>query len=123
MGIAQELQPDFGYYRRLVTAGVDGIASARRDAGGRVLDPPLQNVVWMPAAIGVALGVGSAWFVKRRSGPTAFLGGVLGGMLGCGAALAWASRAFVGPATRSAVRQVTGARDEHWLAAHPIDYA
>jgi hypothetical protein len=58
---------------------------------------------------------------KRASGMA--IGGLVGTMCGVGAALAWASRDFTGPAARKAFRRINTARDAHWLELNPIDYA
>jgi hypothetical protein len=118
------LQVNVAYVQKLVGAGWDGIASARREASGGVFAPALKRVIWGPAAIGAAAGVLSTGLLRSgRSGRRIVMGGLLGTALGSGAAVGWASRRFVGPAARKAAHHVNAARDAHWLAAHPIDYA
>jgi hypothetical protein len=114
----------FVYFKQLVRAGLDGIDSARNERDGRVFTPPLQTVVWTPTAIVATIGMLSAHLIgKRKSVSRVALGGLAGSVLGFGAALAWASRDFIGPAARTAVRRVDAVRDAHWLESHPIDYA
>jgi hypothetical protein len=118
------LESNFAYLRQLVGAGLEGIASAQRETSGGVFTPALNRVIWGPAAIGAAAGVLSSGLIgNRKSGLRLVMGGLLGTALGSGAALGWASRRFVGPAARRAAHHVNAARDTHWLATHPIDYA
>jgi gas vesicle protein len=51
------------------------------------------------------------------------MGACVGGLVGFGAALVWASRQFTGRATRKALQLIGDTRDAHWLKANPIDYA
>jgi len=117
-------KPDVGYLKKLVGAGWDGIASARQEMRGGVFSPPLETAVWTPAAVGAAIGlVGTRFLVKRKSASSAAVGGLVGSIVGCGAAIAWSSRGYTSCAAHKAVRLVNAARDAHWLESHPIDYA
>jgi hypothetical protein len=40
-----------------------------------------------------------------------------------GGGVAWSSRGLATDIGRSVLRKVNAVRDEHWLAANPIDYA
>lgn len=114
----------FFYLAQLFAAGWEGVTSARQEVGGRVLTRPMQEAILPTAAVGAALGFWGARFVGRKGKwSMKAIGGVLGGVAGCGAALAWSSRRFVGPAYRKAAHEVNLARDAHWLIANPIDYA
>ena len=115
--------PDFDYCKALIEAGVDGISSARRELGGRALTLPRKGVVWAPAAIGATVGAVSARLSGSRKASNIAIGGLVGSLVGFTVALAWASRGFAGSAARGSWRRVSAARDAHWLAAHPIDYA
>jgi hypothetical protein len=124
MKTVQLLESDFAYLRQLARAGMDGIDSARHDIDGGVFTPPLQTVVWKPTALGATIGMLSAHLVgNRKSVSRVALGGLAGSVFGFGAAMAWASRGFIGPAARTAMRRMNAARDAHWLETHPIDYA
>ncbi len=112
---------DITYVKGLVAAGLDGIASARQK---RVPTPPTHTAFWTHTAMGAAAGVLSArLFGGRKSTGKMALGGLLGSIVGCGAALAWASRGLVAPAARGAALRVNAVRDARWLAANPINYA
>jgi hypothetical protein len=124
MQVVHTMESDFAYVKELVGAGLDGIASAREELYGGVFPSASQNAVWPPTALGAAIGLLSArLFAKRKSASTVAMGGLVGTILGCSLAVAWASRGFVVPATRGAARRVNAVRDAHWLGTHPIDYA
>jgi len=70
-----------------------------------------RPAMWKPVAIcGAIGGLGSRITGKRNVSRTA-VGCAIGALVGLGATAAWTSRRFV------------DARDRHWLATHPIDYA
>jgi hypothetical protein len=52
-----------------------------------------------------------------------FTYGLLGGVIGFGAGVAWESRRLTASAACGALRNISKVRDEHWLERHPIDYA
>jgi hypothetical protein len=111
----------FSYYKRLVEAGWRGVASARSEAGS--VFTPAFKATWTPVAIGTAVGVLSAGLVgKRKSASSLALGGLVGTLVGFGAAAGWESRRFAGVAARRATRMVNGVRDSHWLEQHPVAY-
>ncbi len=111
---------DMAYVKKLIGAGWEGIASARQQTHGAAV----KAAVWTPAAVGAALGVFGAHFIAKRRKPRILaIGGVVGSAIGFGAAAGWSSRGFLGAAGRDAMRRVNAARDAHWLALNPIDYA
>ena len=117
------LKSDLTYLGQLISAGWDGVATARKEPGG-VLALDAGNAIWRPTAIGSAIGaLGTGLIGNRRSGGRVAMGGLAGGVLGLSAALAWSSRGFTRHALRSAARKVNAARDAHWLEKNPIDYA
>lgn len=118
------LESDITYLKQLARAGLDGINSARHELNGGVFSSPLQTAVWKPAALGASIGMLSAHLIaNRKSVSRVAMGGLVGSAFGLGAALAWASRGFMRPAARAAMRRVNAARDARWLESHPIDYA
>ena len=118
------MSSDFTYFKQLVGAGLNGIAAARQESHGRVFTPSLQTIAWTPAAIGATVGALGARLVRRdKSASGVAIGGLIGSLFGFGAALAWASRDFTGPAARKTLRGVNAVRDAHWLETHPITYA
>lgn len=74
---------------------------------------PADTGVWVPTAIGAAVGLTTATFSRHRKSPNeATLGALVGGALGLGCGLVWSSR-----------QKIAAWRDARWLARHPIDYA
>jgi hypothetical protein len=124
MRTVHSFPPDLAYVRELVGAGLEGIASTRQEVHGPVFTSPAEPAVWMPAAVGATIGIMGVRLTGRGKSPAACAwGAFLGSVIACGAALAWSSRHFTVPAARNAARSVSAARDAHWLARHPIDYA
>jgi len=122
MRTAHVLEFDLTYVKQLIGAGLDGIESARREHAGGVFAS--RPGVWTPAAIGTTLGVLSTRLGgKRKSASRTAWGGLVGGVLGISAGLAWASRGLIGHAARTATRRVNATRDARWLETHPINYA
>lgn len=118
------IKPDLAYGKRLVDAGWNGVAAARREFDGRVFAPPLQNVAWTHSAIGASIGMLTTGLTgKRKSASRVAMGGLVGSVLGLGVAVVWASRGFIGRAARKGARHVNVVRDAHWLENHPVDYA
>ena len=124
METVHSLQLDLTYLKQLIGAGLDGIETTRREIDGGVFASPSRPEVWKPAAIGTTIGVLTTRLAgNRKSASRTALGGLVGGVLGLGAGLVWASRGYIGHAARAAVRRVNTTRDAHWLETHPIDYA
>ena len=92
MATIRSLESDLVYVRELLEAGADGVASARRELAGRVLTPPLHPVACTPAAIGATVGVTTRLIGKRKSASSVAMSGLVGSVLGFGAAIAWTSR-------------------------------
>ena len=81
-------------------------------------------VRFIPAAIGVAVGIGGACLMPQsKSRHGMLLGGVLGGSLGYGGSLAWKSRHKTAALANDAIRRMNDYRDARWLAKNPIAYA
>jgi hypothetical protein len=116
-------ESDRGYFRTLIGAGMDGIATARREQPGGIFQPSLYTAVWPPLAIGATVGALGGRLSGKRKGSTIAVGTLVGTAIGIGAALAWASRRFTGSAVRRATQSVNASRDRLWLRSHPIDYA
>ena len=119
----RSVKVDLTYFKQLMGAGLDGIAAARLEYEG-VIPSPLKPAMWTPAAIGATMGMLTTRLAgKPKSRSRTAWGALLGGVLGLGAGLAWASRGSIGHAARTATRRVNAVRDTHWLETHPIDYA
>jgi hypothetical protein len=113
------LASDIAYVGQLIGAGWQGATRVRTRPDG-----PREAGLLTPVAIGAALGALSVRaFGRRKSASTVAIGGMIGTIVGCGAAVAWASRGLVVPAARGAVRCMNAVRDARWLESHPITYA
>ena len=123
MQTAFGLAADLAYFRSLVEAGFNGVSQARREAHRPVFTPPLASVAWKSVAAGGCAGALGTRLAGNRSSSRIVLGGLLGTVVGLGAAAAWTSRHFTASAAKSALQLVNATRDAHWLEANPIDYA
>ena len=116
------------YGRQLLHSGIEGARSGQEVfLNGRSLSPYLSESVrsaWKPALAGACLGVvSSRASYRERSIIRTLVFGVLGGVIGLGAGLAWESRRLTASVAGGALKSIGKARDEHWLIKHPIDYA
>jgi len=128
MDVHKRSQSNVGYSRKLLSSGLEGARSGRDSfLNGKPLAPLLREFAENalgPAALGVCIGIlGSHPGNGYRSGRRAFAYGVLGGVIGFGAGMAWGSRHLAASVTAGALRNVGRTRDEHWLERNPIDYA
>ena len=116
------------YGRKLVSSGLEGARCGQEEfLHGKSLAPFLnesaRNALG-PAVIGACLGIlGSHPGNSRRASSKALAYGLLGGVVGFGAGLAWQSRHLSESVAFGALRNISKVRDEHWLEQHPIDYA
>ena len=116
------------YGRELLHSGIEGARSGREAfLNGESLTPFLGDSVrsaLKPAVVGACLGVlGSRPGSREKSVSRALGYGLLGGVLGFGAAVIWESRCLAASVTGGALKNIGKVRDEHWLTKHPIDYA
>ena len=124
MSVLRELESELRYAKNLVAAGRDGIASARHEFDGRMLSTASKTAVFSPAAIGAGLGLLSSGLRRNgRSASRRAMGGLVGGVIGLGAAVAWQARHFAGRAARNAARRIGTVADQRWLEKNPINYA
>ena len=116
------------YGRKILDSGLEGARSGREAfLHGRPLTPFLNESVrdaLKPAAIGACIGLlGSYPANRRNSASRALAYGLVGGVLGFGAGVAWRSRFLSASVVSGAWKNIDRVRDEHWLEKHPIDYA
>lgn len=109
-------------------SGLDGARSGEEAfLHGESLTPVLGESVrngLMPAALGAGIGLLAGYpGARQKSIGRALVFGLLGGALGLGASVLWENRRLTASVAGSALRNIGRARDEHWLAKHPIDYA
>ena len=108
------------YVVELVHAGVDGAVSGKQAA---VAPQGLMRSALAGTAAGAAFAAGTIMLNRRRSRHRLAATSLLGGAVGLGCGLAWASRGLTRSIARGAVRNINLLRDARWLERNPIDYA
>jgi len=126
--MTQHKRSNADYGRKILDSGLEGARSGRAAfLHGRPLTPFLNESVrdaLKPAAIGACIGLlGSYPGNSRNSAGRALAYGLVGGVLGFGAGVAWRSRFLSASVVSGAWKNIDRVRDEHWLEKHPIDYA
>jgi hypothetical protein len=126
--MTQHKHPHADYGRKILDSGLEGARSGREAfLHGRPMAPFLNESVrdaLKPAAIGACIGLlGSYPGNRRNCAGRALAYGLVGGVLGLGAGIAWRSRFLSASVVSSAWKNIDRVRDEHWLEKHPIDYA
>jgi hypothetical protein len=116
------------YGRELLHSGIEGARSGGEAfLNGDSLTPLLSESArnaWKPAVLGLCLGVlGSRPRSREKSATRTLAYGLLGGVIGFGAAVVWESRCLTASIAGGALENIGRVRDEHWLTKHPIDYA
>lgn len=116
------------YSRRLLHSGREGAAHGRESflhgTGLVSFFRKSARTALKPAALGACLGVLSGHPVGRHhSVRRTFACGFLGYALGFGAGVLWQTRRLAASVASGAWRDISRARDEHWLERNPINYA
>jgi hypothetical protein len=128
MDSSQSITSTVRYGRDVINAGFNGVRKAVRDECQDVspcnlaLAAAKQSVKF--AALGACIGLFGSLVVRRRSSLTRHIAsGSLGMALGFSAGLLWNTRGLTSSIAHSAAAEIQQIQDEHWLKAHPIDYA
>jgi hypothetical protein len=116
------------YGRELLNSGLEGARSGREAfVSGKPLGSFLAESVryaLKPAALGLCIGVLGGYQGNRHSSAgRVFAYGLVGGVIGFGASVAWESRLLAVSVASGALTSIGRVRDEHWLERNPIDYA
>jgi hypothetical protein len=122
------LKSGIEYGWELLRAAVEGARSAEEQI--RKVESP-RSVLIRSARISLAPSVAAAslglvagyWVSRRKSAHNTVAFGLAGAVLGFAGGMAWGTRHMAGGMARGAIKKVDAARDTHWLAKHPIDYA
>jgi hypothetical protein len=116
------------YTRDLADSGWTGALAAweslsREQEVGQVLSRSARASL-APAMMGAGFGALCALFLQRKkpNRPIALAMGLAGGFVGFTAAVAWETRELSSEVARGAWRQMSTARDSHWLDRHPINF-
>lgn len=116
------------YGRTLAGTGAQGIRSGSKSyLGDSSLTAALSDSARasLPfAAVGIGAGLLQVFLGKRshriaRSLAAGFAGATIGFL----AAFSWETRELTGSMAQEAMKNISTARDAHWLENHPIDYA
>ena len=116
------------YGRKLVDSALEGAREGensflKKDSLAPYLEQSARHAL-APALAGVCLGiVGGCLANGRRSPGRALAFGLVGGVIGLGAGMAWESRPLAARVVSGAWDKVSKIRDEHWFEKNPIDYA
>jgi len=81
---------------------------------------PIQAAAVVPALIGAGIGALGSFGLNRRSHPSIFAAGLIGGIT---ALVVWSTHGRLRAAAREFTSHLDTARDLRWLARNPIDYA
>ena len=116
------------YGRKLVKSGVSGLSSGREaHLQGQTLSKALAQSARASlglATLGACAGLLRYYLPARRGRVAKTVAcGIVGSAIGFVAGFAWKNRDLTESMARSAAKQMTVVRDEHWLDRHPIDYA
>lgn len=128
MNIGDKIKSGMGYAGDLADTGWKGA----RDAGSVALKgEPVTRILtrsaqqsWAATLVGATVGalVGYLVDTKKPSISRVAACAVLGGTVGFGTGLAWETRELSSGMARGAMRNINKARDQRWLATHPIDF-
>ena len=128
MDVGGWVKSNVDYGRRLVDSGLEGARNGQEEfLDGKPLAPFLGESVkgaLIPAAVGAFIGVLAAYpITRKKSAGAAMAYGLLGGVIGLTAGMAWESRQLSASVAGGAMKHIGRVRDEQWLNKHPIDYA
>jgi hypothetical protein len=115
------------YGRQLLDSGVEGAISGEEaflhgEPAGPFLRVSARKAL-CPAAVGASVALLGSLIRRRRSASGSAAAILFGGLIGFATGLLWESRHLTSSMATSAMKNISRARDEHWLERHPIDYA
>ena len=128
MNVATWLTPNVDYGRKLFRSAMEGARCGEESfLHGKPFHLFVDESAWhalKPAALAACIGALSAYSGNRHRSPgRALTYSLVGGAIGFGVGLAWASRRLTAAVASEAWRKLDRTRDEHWLENNPIDYA
>ena len=127
MNILDWSKSEVDYGRKLMDSAMEG---ARRGEGEFLKDESLGSYLqrvalhaMAPTVVGACLGWLGGYVENKRTSSRALVCGLLGGVIGFGAGVAWENRKLTASVASGAWKSVNKTRDEHWFDRNPIDYA
>jgi hypothetical protein len=128
MKIGDWLKSEVEYGRDLADSGWQGARSAYGSLRegtevGEIVGRSLR-ASWAPTVMGAGVGALCGLLVQRRKPNNAAVVamGVVGGVVGFTAGVAWETRELSSGIARGALRKIGSTRDSHWLDRHPINF-
>jgi len=128
MKIGDWLKSEVEYGRNLAGSGWQGARTAadsmlNGEHVGEILGRSARDS-WVPTVVGAGVGALCAVLAQRRKTKTAAVVamGVVGGVVGFTAGVAWETRQLSSGIARGALRKIGTTRDSHWLGKHPINF-
>jgi len=128
MKIGDWLKSEVDYGRNLAGSGLQGARAAadsilHGEHVGKILGRSAR-ASWAPTVMGAGLGALCGLLAQRRKPNAAAVAamGVVGGVVGFTAGVAWETRQLSSGIARGAIRNIGTTRDSHWLGKHPINF-
>lgn len=115
------------YGRKLMDSPVEGARAGeteflREEPLGPYLErSALRSIA--PTIIGACVGLVGGYLEKPRSRNRTLIYGLLGGVIGFAAGVAWENRNLTASVASGAWKHINKTRDEHWFEKNPINYA
>jgi hypothetical protein len=124
MKIGDWLKSEVEYGRNLADSGWEGARTALEGQHVGAILGHSARASWAPTMIGAGVGTVCGLLLQRRKPQTAAVValGVIGGVVGFTAGVAWDTRELSSGIARGAMRKIGSTRDSHWLDRHPINF-
>lgn len=127
MSISEKIKTNLAYGKELIESGIEGASDARSSMLASEDRTDLVQAAaqesWQSATIGAMVGALAGVLSDDRK-PTrgVIFGGLLGAAVGFAGSFAWKTRPLTSAMAHGAGKRISRARDQHWLADHPINY-
>jgi hypothetical protein len=127
MNLMEWSKSNVDYGRKLMDSAVEGAREGeseflRDESLGPYLERSVLHAI-APTVIGACFGLLGGYLANQRSRNRTLVCGLLGGVIGFGAGVAWENRNLTASVASGAWKRINKARDEHWFEKNPIDYA
>ena len=127
MNLTEWSKSNVAYGRKLMDSAVEGAREGESEfLKEEPLGPYLERSALRaiaPTMIGACVGLAGGYFATQRSRNKTLICGLLGGVIGFAAGVAWENRNLSASVASGAWKRISKTRDEHWFEKNPIDYA